>query len=415
MMGGILPETNGRSTFEADAECVLRRLQVIFGQILDALPRNARRAQQIAEVLRIDKNLAWRVLKVAHGADPFAAAQHIPGRAPFKTFLASAKRVSVPAAMLEDVTRAFDDFEELIRVHAGDRVSFQTMMTGCAKTGRGAPDLVNRRTAFRASSSIWGVQVKTQLAVALVQPGDDPHLIHLANVKGFFKLRQLRANAPLIIGTILCSDGDGVVRRSFTPRPIDPASEQIQGISLLGEFCSQPLPKVRQVNVGGGFVHWQLLGNGIGDTAAITCVVGNVADNAASRYRDEHNPFGEASAIVCIPSEVVIVDFLIREDTFGPITPEAAVYGLLPGASPFPSTNPDRHQLALDESVIYLGKGPSVLHTPDVPKYPDMARFIFDRLGWDGERFDVYRCRIEYPVVPSEVLIRHDMPDPPGA
>ncbi|MCH7721057.1 MAG: hypothetical protein IH988_08730 [Planctomycetes bacterium] len=415
MMGSASPQSNHGSSFEADAECVLRRLQGTFGEILDALPSHARRAQQIAEVLRIDKNLAWRVAKVAQNADPFAAAQYVPGRAALKMFLASANRISVPATLVEQVTRAFADFEQLIRVHAGDRASFKMMLAACAKTDRRAADLLHRRSAFRANSYIWGVQAKTHLQIALVRPADDPRLIHLASVKGFFKLRQLRANAPLIIARIRYSDGDGVVRRPCTLGPIDPAYQQTRGISLLGKFCSQPLPKVRAINVGGGFVHCELLGNGIGDTAAITCVVGNVADNAASRYRDEHNPFGEASAIVCIPSEVVIVDFLIREDTFGPITPEAAVYGLLPGASPFPSTNPDRHQLALDESVIYLGKGPSVLHTPDVPKYPDMARFIFDRLGWDGERFDVYRCRIEYPVVPSEVLIRHDMPDPPGA
>ncbi|MCH7702712.1 MAG: hypothetical protein IID37_13600, partial [Planctomycetes bacterium] len=159
----------------------------------------------------------------------------------------------------------------------------------------------------------------------------------------------------------------------------------------------------------------ELLGNGIGDTAAITCVQGSVVHDAASRYRDEHNRVGTTAATVCIPSEVLILDFLIREDTFGPITPQAAVYGQLPGMTPQPVSNPERHRLALDESVIYLGKGPSVLHSPDVPKYPDMARYVFDRLGWDGERFDVYRCRIEYPVVPSEVIIRHDMPDPPGA
>ena len=332
-----------------------------------------------------------------------------------ETFLVAAKRHSVPEVLLESVIRVFDDFEELIRVHAGDRASFKMMLTGCAETDRGAADVLHRRTAFRGNSCIWGVQAKTQLQLLLVRPGDDPHLIHLAMVKGFFKLRQLRANAPLVIGSIMCSDGDGVVRRSFTSSPIDPASEQTPGISLLGEFCSQPLPQVRELNVGGGFAHWELLGNGIGDTAAITCVVGNVAHNAASRYRDEHNPIGVTAGIVCIPSEVLIVDFLIREDTFGPITPEAAVYGLLPGASRFPSTNPDRHQLALDESVIYLGKGPSVLHTPDVPKYPEMARYVFDKLGWDGERFDVYRCRIEYPVVPSSVELRFDLPDPPGA
>lgn len=319
---------------------------------------------------------------------------------------------SAPATLLENVNRALDDFEELIRIHAGDRASFKIMFTDCARTGRGAADLVNRRTAFRATSSIWGVQAKTHLQTALVQPGDDPHLTHLAMVKGFYKLRQLRADAAWTIARTRYMDSDRVVRRSYTLSPIDPAFEGIQGISLLGDFCSRPLPKIREVNMGGGLVRWEVMGNGIGDTAAITCVEGNVAYNVASRYRDEHNPFGETAATVCVPIEVVIVDFIIREDTFGPIAPTAAVYGKLPGSTLFPSTEPECDRLAMDESVTHLGKGPSVLHTPDVPKYPEMARYIFDQLGWDGERFDVYRCRIEYPVVPSAVVIRHDMPDP---
>lgn len=401
-------------SFEADAERVLRRLQGTFAEILDALPHHARRAQQIAQVLRIDENLARRVSKVARITDPFAAAQYVPGKAAVKMFLASANRISVPPSLVERATRAFADFEQLIRVHAGDLASFKMMLTACAKTDRGAADVLHRRTAFRGNSCIWGVQAKTHLQTVLVRPGDDSQLIHLASVKGFFKLRQLRDNAPLIISRVRYSDDDRVVRRRVTSSPIDPVSQQTQGMSLLGEFCSQPLPEVRAVDVEGGFVNLELLGNGIGDTAAITCVQGSVAHDAASRYRDEHNRVGTTAATVCIPSEVLILDFLIREDTFGPITPQAAVYGQLPGMTPQPVSNPERHRLALGESVIYLGKGPSVLHSPDVPKYPDMARYVFDRLGWEGERFDVYRCRIEYPVVPSEVLIRHDMPDPPG-
>ena len=35
-------------------------------------------------------------------------------------------------------------------------------------------------------------------------------------------------------------------------------------------------------------------------------------------------------------------------------------------------------------------------------------------LGWDAERFDVYRCRMEYPVLPSTVAIFFDLTDAPA-
>lgn len=62
---------------------------------------------------------------------------------------------------------------------------------------------------------------------------------------------------------------------------------------------------------------------------------------------------------------------------------------------------------------MYLGKGPSVMHTPDVPRYAEMIQYAFDRLGWDEARFDVYRCRVEYPVMPSSVVVRFDLPECP--
>ena len=62
-----------------------------------------------------------------------------------------------------------------------------------------------------------------------------------------------------------------------------------------------------------------------------------------------------------------------------------------------------------------MGKGPGALYTGDFPKYPDMGRYVFDRLGWDAARFDVYRCRVEYPVLPSSVVMEFALRDTPAA
>lgn len=52
------------------------------------------------------------------------------------------------------------------------------------------------------------------------------------------------------------------------------------------------------------------------------------------------------------------------------------------------------------------------MHTPDVPSYSGMAQLAFDRLGSESDSFDVYRCRTEYPVMPTTVVLRTDLPDP---
>lgn len=111
------------------------------------------------------------------------------------------------------------------------------------------------------------------------------------------------------------------------------------------------------------------------------------------------------------PCEAVVVDLLVREDTFGAIEPEMAVYGEQSGGSSYPAPGSERDLLPIRQPVLSLGKGPSVLHTPDVPRYAEMARFAFDRLGWEAERFDVFRIRIEYPVMPSSVVLRFELPE----
>ncbi|NOX57973.1 MAG: hypothetical protein GXP29_03835 [Planctomycetes bacterium] len=391
---------------------MLRSLQSVFSDILDAMPEPASKPQQIARALSIDKKLAWRILRLVQSSDPFAVAQYLPGSAALKMFTDSATSIAVPKSLVDGVNRAYAEFEGLIRAHAGDRASLEMMLTACAKKDRATADLAHRRMAFRGNSYILGMQAKTHLKTVFVRPGDNPQLIHLAMINGFFKLRQLRDSVPLTVARIRYADSDCVVRRPVSFCPIDPASSQGHGMFLLGKFCSEPLPEVCAVNAEAGVINCELIGHGVGDTGAITCVEGNVARDVASRYRDENNPFGENCATVRIPCEVLVVDFLIREDTFGPITPKALAYADLQRGSHGPAL--DRDLLDINEPVTYLGKGPAVLHSRDVPGYPRMARYVFDQLGWDGERFDVYRCRMEYPFVPSTVILRFDLPEPPA-
>ena len=69
--------------------------------------------------------------------------------------------------------------------------------------------------------------------------------------------------------------------------------------------------------------------------------------------------------------------------------------------------------LHLRETVIHLGKGPAVVHSPDVPRLAEMVEYACEQLGWDVNRFDAYRCRVEYPVMSSKVTMRFELPERP--
>ncbi len=42
-----------------------------------------------------------------------------------------------------------------------------------------------------------------------------------------------------------------------------------------------------------------------------------------------------------------------------------------------------------------------------------MAQRACDRLGWDAERFEVHRLRVEYPVMQSSIVMQFDLPEKP--
>jgi hypothetical protein len=405
---------NQNSTFSVDAKRVVRGLQGGLGEILDALPSYLGRAQEFARFLKIDKQLAWRVVKVVGCTDPFAAGQYVPGQAAFKLFLQAVEKANVRAALIKNANEAFARFEELIQIHAGgDRGSLEMMLIARAKKDRKTADQSHRRMAFRGNSHIWGVQAKTHLKISIVQPSSESDKLDIAVINGFFMLRQLRDGAPLSIARMKSSEYDKNGRRLFSYESIEPNAEQAHGIYLLSEFCSQPLPELLALDSDKGFVNYELKGRGIGDTFATTCVEGSVVRGVARRFRNEHNMYGENCANICIPTETLILDFIIREDTFGLLKPISLVYGENLRRTFYPAPNRERDLLDIHEPVTHLGRGTSVLHSSSVPRYASMGRYVFDKLGWEADRFDVYRFQLDYPVVPSTVVLRHDLPEMP--
>ncbi len=403
--------------FELHAEEVLRRVRSAFAEILEALPGHITRPHQLEKALKIDKQLSWRILKATRESDPFAAARHLPGPSGVRIFMEAAARSNVPSALTERASRALAEFDELVDVHAGDRLSLEMMMSAHAQRGREQADLAHRKLAFRGNSYLWGVQAKAQLKTDIAAPAQEKGLLDICSLQGFIGLRRLRANVPWVVSRARCVDNDGEARRTFAREPLDPGDQEggdACAVPLLRAFCSKPLPEFRRVGGRHGFVEDALVEGPVGDTAAVTCITGEVGRAAASYYRDEHNRFGDFIARARTPCEALIFDQIVHEDVFGRLRPELAVYSELAESAPFPASGCHRNLLPVTETVEYLGRGTSVLHTPHVPQYAQMARYAFERLGWDAERFKVYRLRMQYPIIPTSVVLRYELPDRPA-
>lgn len=404
--------TDTAGTFEDDVSKALTRLRGALAEVIAAVPEDIAKGADLHRALQIDRKLSWRVFKVASAADPVAVGPHVPSRASMSTFFKAARKRGVPKTLIETASRVATDFEALVVAHAGDRATFDSMVSALAGDESAEQiDLMHRRLAFRGQRHILGAYAKTRLKFVAIQPNEDPMWLDVMHVEGFVGLRRLRGDAPLVVSYSGARNDDGsplIVRRE----PLEPVSGP-HGMALLRQFCSEPLPEFRFVEAGPGFMKGELIAHDVGNRTAVTCVEGHVMPAALPRYREEGNVLSGTIATVRTPCEVLVLDLLLRRNTYGPVKPTAFVHAEHLGEMAWDTAIQERHRLPGNPRVDYLGRGPSVLHTPDVPRYAELGRYVFERIGWDGDEFDVYRCRIEYPVMPSSVVLRFDLPDAP--
>jgi hypothetical protein len=263
---------------------------------------------------------------------------------------------------------------------------------------------------FRGQRHILGVQAKTKLELCVLQANqDDPTQVDGARVQGFVGLRRLRADVPLVVSYSGARDDKGSAMH-IRREPLERVSDSC-GMALLRQFCSEPLPELRAVEIGQGFVQGELVMSGVGKRAAVTCIEGHVNRQAFPCVRTEAHHKIRTIVNLRTPCEALVFDLLLNVDTFGSVKPVASVHAQHMGEPFWDMILREQNCLPGSPKVEYLGRGPCVLHTPDVPRYAEMGRYIFDRLGWNGEQFDVYRCRIEYPFMPSSVAMRFELPE----
>ncbi len=401
--------------FDDEAATIITQVRNAFAAIIESLPGHVARAHEVSGALGIHKKLGWQISKVVYEADPFIAAQHIPGRTSVKKFLNAASEQNIEPAVIASAEAAMADFERLIKVHADDRESFQMMATGYAGKAAYDAQLGYRKALFDGGGFIWGVQARVHLAASFVYPAPDEPWLNLVSLRGFTELRRIRSDVAWPIQTAKAITDDGT---ELSPpahellEPVDEAS-QIAGVPLLRRFCTQPIPEVRRVCLSDGTIRDELVGGTVGKTGAVDCILGEIVRKVGMRYRDPHFWEWGVACHIRTPCAVLILDQFVHRDLFGPIEPRLEVYNDLLVDPRQPSAQRAGDRIPVFETVQHLGKGLSSIRTPDVPRYVEMVGYVMERMGWEADQFDVYRVRIEFPPLPTTVAMLNDLPEAP--
>lgn len=405
---------NPVDVLEADARRVIPRVQSAFAQVLQGIPGRPRRPVEVSRVLGVHGTLAWKVVQVATGSDPLAAAQRLPGASGIEIFLRAAGKAGATNQAISDAREAVRAYHTLIDAHAGDRPSLELMFNGLSTEGRADSDVAYRREGFRCASHVWGVQTRARVMTYFVNASADDRALDVACVHGYVGLRRLRPNSSWTLARGLVVNAEKqIVKTELRREPIAPEQVLAGGIPALRKFCSKPMPPVERL-VRPDSIEDRLAPGPIGEAGAMTYFAGEVFRGESDRYQRDPRGYDLYGVQIRTPAQRLIMDLFLSRRVFEELRPELLLFSELSGV-PWPMQDADKTDfLPTTDTVDRLGTGPDAVTTTELPEHAALAADVLKRLKWENEEFDVWRLRMEYPVLGTAPVLKMPLPRMPG-
>lgn len=391
-------KTSEIGAFEQRATRVLGDLRGALADLVAGTSVPVRKAADLEKALGLPTTLSWQVYKLATADGGLDAASLVPKPRSMEKVIRSAKRRGVGDEILGSVSRAYAGFEDLVERAAGDRTMFDSMAAG-AGGGDESVDLQHRRAAYRAGCHIWGVRVQTRVNCYVIHPSSAAGLVDTVMISGNVGFRRFRRGVSRSIATTCVTDETGRRRASELGGPIGRSLDTGLGVGLLSEFSTAPFPSVRTRATPDGSLRTELVSDEIGSDSDLTYFLAR-RDVEVDHVRPTNND--DATMIstqwtVTTPTELLLHDVLVEESIAAQQNPASRILdGLASGGELLPQR----------AEVKHVGWGSGVLATPDVPRYSDVTEHVLRQVGWENSVFHVYRCRLEYPVVPSKLVVQ---------
>jgi hypothetical protein len=393
----------GSRTFQTEAQRTLDDLRSAFAALINNAPETIRRPVDLQRAIGVSAPVAWHIFRVATAKDPLLAAPYVPRRARLITFLTAARRHGMPAPVLERAEAALDAYEELQREHAGDRETLDTMIgalrTDLADGAAGHLDERTRRAAFKANSQLWGLQARVTARAMIFFPGRTPGSRGAAMLSCASGLHAVRPDVPLVVHS---------ASRFVHSEPGEQARHAVPGedrSGLLLEFCDPKPPGVKfRTDVDErGIIRTTIVAPGIGRRAAVTTFSLAVSEFPRASTDDVSINVGTYT-----PSELFHLEMLVPSGIVDPHTARMAVYGCRTDPGAAMERRPDG-LVPISEPVVHISDVADVPPAAGIPRWPEAVRYVLDHVGARGLRFDLFRCRVPYPMLHTYTCLTVDI------
>lgn len=362
--------------------------------------------QEVAREFGLDKTLTWKISKIIREDEAAAAIVHVPGRKRMNSLISAMLKRGAPEASARSVWEAYDEFERLVEVQAGDRSTLDVMAS--TSPGRTTEKRLEqfRKSGFQSAAAVWGVRAQTQFSIHMMAPCELEGVVEELVICGFMGLQRMRPNLPWAISNAITFGTSETDADACTPIHSDGL---VNGGPILPQFCSEPLPSIRTVKIEGINRRYELREGPVGQRAAVDVALGWRWPRQASMYGDSPDELGEHGVHLSTPVESSILELWVHRSFEFAMNPKSAIYSELPSGPRYPNEGPEAGRLPLQGEVADLGPGVSGATSTGVPRSGEMVAFGAKCLGGKPEDFHGYRYRIKYPPIPTVAFLRHPL------
>ncbi|CAG0983451.1 hypothetical protein PHYC_01892 [Phycisphaerales bacterium] len=386
------PVDPSHSAFASEVEAALARLRLAAGELIHASQLQIERATDLQRALGVGPAIAWQLYRLATVESSFAALAFTPRVGSMDRLLRAAREHGFRVSAVEGMSKVYEEFSRLVSYHAGDRDTFDAMVAPLGNGTTGQIELKHRRAAFRGNVQVWGYQASTVYRACVCHPSTKPGHEAAAFVAGFVAIRQLRPTNPIPI----------LRRKVFIERhgQVSEFDVSAQGPALIEEFSTATPSSIMAVG-DGKHVRETLTLEGVGRAASVTCFLTDTVWDGPPRTADTPWSMG---LMVSVPCETLIIDLLVPRGASQSAGVRVRTFGN-PSNVDSAMTQSDEYLVPTRETGSYLGTSLDALQAAEVARCPSLVRHVLRRNGWEGAEFDLYRCRVRYPILHTAVSL----------
>lgn len=396
----------GRSSFPVELERSMHELRGALIGCISSIGGDARKPQQLARQLKLDKTLAWKIARVVNADVADEAFQYLPGDAGMELFLDAIEAAGSDRSTLSRAREVVDRFRQSVHHHVGDRPTLEIVLDALPSQKKDRLTQ-SRKLAFRGNSGIWGVQSKVRLQSVFVWPSaTDAEKLDAAVVVGWLDFRRIRQDARWVLFRhSLYSKNAG--RMAVQVEPLDEETSSSDPLRLLRKFCTGTLPSVtaREENEQ---TSYHLGESEVGNAGAFSVLMGSIYRSMGNRYASGSEESASFAAQISAPVENMVFDLFVHRDLRLGSDPKVSLFGALAPGGRFA----DSDRIPLNEPLrplVSCGKS-LVVETPLFGRYREVVELVTRRSGTSSDEFSGWRYSLEYPPFPSTAMVSFQLP-----